>query len=314
MKWLIFAMLTVGLTSCTNDDSPTKPEEKSMVELHDYEYYRNAYFFLDELYRANLPDFRSVVEGTDVNPENYIDPATLEVYVNDFNPNNDAEMLAKEGVARANSNDLSELSGWIERGTWHRLDPDNDYILVSQLGYIRLERPIQDRHALAVIYRTRGGVWFGNRTEEPFELKLLKARDARPEFPTWALEWKNVYRASSSFALGHKFDLNALEVQILKKMPGGEFQSSQEGESYLQVFGLDQHGDNPESPPDRLIDKDYIGLDAFHGHLIFPDQTPFDPQHLAYKSLLQDAVPDIYTSQQQPDLEIVSQYIIRIQY
>ncbi|MBT7912321.1 hypothetical protein HN588_00270, partial [Candidatus Bathyarchaeota archaeon] len=281
------------------------------TQIRDWQYLRNTYFFLDEFYRANLPDYRKVVEGTSVRPEDYIDPATLEVYINDFNTTNDAEDLAKEGIARADWDDLRSESGWFEEGNWHRLDPDEEYTLVRELGYIILDRVVQDNYALAVIYRTQGGTQYGSRAQEPYELKLIKPRDARPDFPTWNLEWKNVYRIGSSYSAGRKFDKNSLDVQILKEIPGRGPQTSQDGRSYLQIFGLDQRGNDPNSPPDRLIDKDYIGLDDIRGHLVLPDQTPFDPQHQEYKEL-KETIPDIYTSQQQRDLNEASQYIIQI--
>ncbi|MBT4498685.1 MAG: hypothetical protein HOC74_13240, partial [Gemmatimonadetes bacterium] len=38
------------------------------TQIRDWQYLRNTYFFLDEFYRANLPDYRKVVEGTSVRP------------------------------------------------------------------------------------------------------------------------------------------------------------------------------------------------------------------------------------------------------
>ena len=281
--------------------------------IRDWQYVRNTYFFLDEFYRANLPDFRKVIEGTRIRREDYVDPSTLNVYINDFNTNNDAETLAQPGVAQADLDDLSEESGWVERGTWHRLDPDDDYTLVSELGYIILDRPIQDRHALAVVYRMLDGRQKGSRAVgDTLRLKLIKARDARPEFPNWNLEWKNVYRIASGFSAGRKFDLNTLDVEIFKEIPGKEPEPSQSGKSYLQIFGLDERGKDPGSPADRLIDVDYFGLDDITGHLIFPDQTPFNPQDPKYSAALQDTIPEIYTSLQQRDLAEASRYIIQV--
>lgn len=282
--------------------------------VRDYEYVRNTYFFLDEFYRANLPDYRTVTQGSQINPQDFVDPATLEVYVNDFNTDNDAEDLAKEGVAWAYPNEpdsMKEASGYVERGTWHRLDPDDDYTLVSELGYVILDRMVQDRHAVAVIYRTLDGDEYGSREEDQMVLKLLKARDARPEFPTWDLGWKNVYSIGSRYSSGKKFDADAVSINILREVPGKEPQTSQEGQAYIQILGLDERGQDSNSPPDRIVDSDYIGLDEWRGHLIFPDQTPFDPQHPRY-SQLTDRVPEIYTSQQQRDLVEASQYLIEV--
>jgi len=283
--------------------------------IRDWQYVRSTYFFLDEVYRDRLMDFRKLDQGVpeDIRnaPDDFVDPSTLEVYVNDFTTNNDAEQLAKEGVAWAAFDQPREESGWVERGSWHRLDPDDDYTLVGELGYLILRRPVQERHALAVIYRTVDGRRFGSKDGNLLQLKLVKARDARPEFPTWNLEWKNVYRIATGFSPGRKFDLNSLDVQILKEIPGQEPEPSQDGVSYLRIFGLDRRGKDPNSPPDRIIDKDYVGLDDIRGHLIFPDQTPFHPRHPDYQAL-QDTIPEIYISQQQRDLVEASRYLIQV--
>ena len=284
------------------------------LSLKDHQYLRRTYFFLDQFYRDNLPDYRSLAQGQQIRNEDVIDANSLQVYINDFNTNNDAELLAKEGVARADFNDLREESGWVERGTWHRLDPDNDYSVVLGAGFIVLNRMVQERHALAVTYRTQDGRQFGDGQSDPLQLKLIKARDARPDFPTWDLEWKNVYRIATSYSPGRKFDPATIEVQVLKEIPGEEPQPSQGGRSYLQILGLDERGQDPGSRPDRLIDKDYIGLDELRGHLIFPARTPFNPTEAEDPGsrLLKDKIPRIYTSQQQRDKDEASRYSIEV--
>ncbi|MFC1526020.1 cell surface protein SprA [Candidatus Latescibacterota bacterium] len=281
--------------------------------VRDYNYLRNTYFFLDPYYRDVLRDFHEVATGA---PEGYqqsqdIDENSLQVFINDFNVNNDAEQLARPGRALA---DLSrpdiDSTGYVETGTWHQLDRDNDYALIPQLGYIILRTAVQERHALAVSYRTRGGQQVGS-VQDSLLLKLIKPRDARPEFPTWNLEWKNVYAIVRGFSRGKMFEEDKIRIEVLKEVPGREPENSQGGTSYLQVMGLDTHGQDPGAPPDRIIDADYIGLDPSRGVLIFPDLTPFDPQHSRYQ-VLKDHVPEIYTSQQKRDLDEASRYTIQV--
>jgi hypothetical protein len=284
------------------------------LRLRDWQYLRNTFFFLDGVYRERLGDYQEVAKAqpSDFNPEDVVDSRSFEVYINDFNTNNDPEQQARPGVAWIDlDGPVREESGYVERGTWERLDPDDDYTLVAELGYLILNRPVQERHALAVAYRTASGQLFGaTATEDSLRLKLVKPRDARPEFPTWDLEWKNVYRIASGFGAGRKFEADKIEVRILKEVPGREPDPSQSGKSYLQVLGVDKHGRDPGTPADRLIDADYVGLDEFRGLLILPDLTPFAPQHSSYKPQLEDPVPEIYTSQQNRDLVEASTYII----
>ena len=306
------------------------------LQLKDYQYIRNTYFFLHEFYRAHLLDFRSLLDGAQFGAENFVDISRLEVYINDFNTRNDAELFAKPGTAWVDPSDsLATIecfdaagnrqrnSGCFEEGTWHRLDPDDDYTVVAEAGYIVLNRPVSDPYAMAVYFKTRAPDFDGilqHETErlktstesDSLHLKLIKARNARPGFPTWNLEWKNVYRIASGYSTGRRFDPKTLQVDIAKEVPGQEDQLSQQGRSYLQLLGLDERGKDPGSAPDRVIDADYIGLDDIRGHLIFPDQRPFDPRSNKYRGLLDEPVPAIYDEQQQRAQIEASRYKILV--
>ena len=306
------------------------------LQLKDYQFIRNTYFFLHEFYRTHLLDFRRLLDGAQFGSENFVDISRLEVYINDFNTRNDAELFAKPGTAWVDPSDsLATIecfdaagnrlrnSGCFEEGTWHRLDPDDDYSVVAEAGYIVLNRPVSAPYAMAVYFKTRAPDFDGALQHETARLKtsaesdslhlrLIKARNARPGFPTWNLEWKNVYRIASGYSTGRRFDPKTLQVDIAKEVPGQEDQLSQKGQSYLQILGLDERGKDPGSAPDRVVDADYIGLDDIRGHLIFPDQRPFDPRSDRYRGLLDEPVPAIYDEQQQRAQIEASRYKILV--
>ena len=306
------------------------------LQLKDHQYIRNTYFFLHEFYRAHLPDFRQLLDGAQFGAENFVDISRLEVYINDFNTRNDAELFAKPGTAWVDPSDsLATIecfdaagnrqrnSGCFEEGTWHRLDPDDDYTVVAEAGYIVLNRAVSSSYAMAVYFKTRAPDFDSDLQHETarlktstesdsLHLKLIKARNARPGFPTWNLEWKNVYRIASGYSTGRRFDPKTLQVDIAKEVPGQEDQLSQQGRSYLQLLGLDERGKDPGSAPDRVIDADYIGLDDIRGHLIFPDQRPFDPRSNKYRGELDEPVPAIYDEQQQRAQIEASRYKILV--
>ena len=282
------------------------------TEIRDYEYVRNQFFYLDRVYKENLPDYAEV-STTGFQPVDPVDERTLQVYVNDYNVNNDAAKLARPGRAQADLDDAGNNStGHQEIGTWHRLDPDDDYILDSALGSITLRTPVQGRHALAVTYRTLSGVEVGSAAADldSLRLQLIKARNARPGFPTWDLEWKNVYRIVRGFARGRQFDRRRIRVEILREVPGREPENTQGGRSFLRLMGLDTHGQDAGTPPDQIIDADYDGLREDLGVLIFPDQRPFDPQVSKYG--LETKVPEIYDTEQNRDHVEASRYIIQV--
>jgi len=308
------------------------------LSIKDYQYQRNTYFFLHEFYRANLPDFRKLNEGAQFGSASFVDVDRLEIYVNDFNTNNDAENYAKAGAAWVDPSDTLgtaeiqcfnaagtriENSGCFETGTWRKLDPDQEYTVVAEAGYVIMERPVSEAHALAVRYRTLDPTFDGpvqretarlttSADSDSLQLKLIKARNARPGFPTWSLEWKNVYRIASGFGAGRKFDPKTLRIDIVKEIPGQENQPSQNGKAYIQLLGLDERGQDPGSPADRVVDADYIGLDDIRGHLIFPDQRPFDARSPTYRGKLQENIPEIYDSQQQRDQIEASRYTLQV--
>ena len=298
--------------------------------VRDHDYIRNTYFFLGMRYRDRLGDFREVASSQPrgLVQADIIDESSLEVYINDFNTNNDAELLAKQGVATVDAQDAQlaaaggapiecfdasgpvDRTGCREEGTWHRLDPDNDYSLVREFGFIILNRSVQDRYALAVKYRTVGGEESGAGGDQ-LQLRLIKARNARPDFPTWDLEWKNVYRIVRGFSRGRQFERDKIRVEILEEVPGREPSPSQGRKSLLQIMGLDTHGQDAGTPPDQLIDADYIGLDESRGVLIFPDLTPFAPRDQRF-SALKNQVPKIYNSHQRRDQEEVSRFLVQV--
>lgn len=306
------------------------------LQLKDYQYIRNTYFFLHEFYRTHLLDFRQLLDGAQFGAENFVDISRLEIYVNDFNTRNDVELFAKPGTAWVDPSDsLATIecfdaagqrlrnSGCFEEGTWHRLDPDDDYAVVAEAGYVIFNRSISDSYALAVHFKTRAPDFDGplqretarlnaSAESDSLHLKLIKARNARPGFPTWNLEWKNVYRIASGYSTGRRFDPKTLQVDIAKEVPGQEDQLSQAGRSYLQILGLDERGKDPGSAPDRVVDADYIGLDDIRGHLIFPDQRPFAPRSSKYRGQLDEPVPAIYDEQQQRTQIEASRYKILV--
>ena len=84
---------------------------------------------------------------------------------------------------------------------------------------------------------------------DSLHLKLIKARNARPGFPTWNLEWKNVYRIASGYSTGRRFDPKTLQVDIAKEVPGQEDQLSQKGRSYLQLLAWTSAAKTPAARP-----------------------------------------------------------------
>lgn len=297
--------------------------EEIAHRIRDYDYEENRYFFLDQVYRGSFPDEPARPDLVDI--------TSVRVFLNDFNDRNDIEQRAGRGVAYAfwtggtapepDAGVDGAQSGGIEEGFFHELDRSE--FLVDARGYLIItNRRVQRSHTLAVAYRTADGRVFGdlNFIQDPsnpdakIRLKLIHARQQRPEFPTWDLAWRNVY-----FLGNRNIDPQGFELEILREVPGQEAVDNQSGTPYLQIFGLDRHtnGASESSPPDNLIDIDggtnLPGLNLLTGHLVFPDLEPFGERGVGAETLADDArVPEIYNTTNNTTRAQKGQYFLRI--
>lgn len=283
--------------------------EESSNRVPDYRYVRNTYFFLDGRYRDQYQNNRDPNQYSIVQYDPADSVVAIEVYVNDGNPNNDAELRARDAWAFAfedpDSLDIlwnrreSLPAGTYERGYFHPLDPE-DYDVFRDLGYMVLRTPLYDTYALAVRFETAAGEQFGddNIGLETMKLKLIKARNPKPSYPTWTYEWKNVYFLGTRGINPEGFDL-----KILKEVPSGQPLETQGGTSYLQIFHLDQHDEAGNPGPDGIVDLEYI--DFGRGELRFPDLEPFK------LPALEEKVPQIYDSNVDKDKQDASTYFIQ---
>ena len=300
--------------------------EEIAHRIRDYDYEENLYFFLDHVYRQSFPD-----EPT--RPD-LVDIGSVRVFLNDFNDRNDIEERAGRGVAFAfwTAGPIPEPdasvngaqsggTGGTEEGFFHELDRSE--FLVDARGYlIMTRRNVPRGHSLAVAYRTADGRVFGdlNFIQNPsnpdakIRLKLIHARQQRPEFPTWDLAWRNVYYLGS-----RDIEPEGFELEVLRDVAGQEAVDNQRGTPYLRIFALDRHtnGSSESSPPDNLIDIDggtnLPGLNLRTGHLIFHDLEPFGERGVGAEALSDDArVPEIYNTTNNTTRAQKGQYFLRI--
>ncbi|MDA0745153.1 MAG: cell surface protein SprA, partial [bacterium] len=292
--------------------------EETAIEVRDYDYLEDQYFFLDKVYRTAFPNQPAGSDLVDVN--------SMRVFINDFNDINDIEQRAGPGAAFAdwntdgtpNTTGSAEVNGGVEEGSFHELDRDE--FLVDARGYLimKLGR-INPGFALAVAYQTSDGRTFGDlnfiqdpASPTPIRLKLIKARQQRPEFPTWDLSWRNVYSLRSRV-----IEPEGFELEIFRDVSGQEPVDNQQGTPYLQVFELDTHtnGSSESSPPDNIIDIDggneLPGLNLALGHLVFPDLEPFGGEGTG-ASGLETRVPEIYSTTNTTTRAEKTKYFMRI--
>ena len=286
--------------------------EESSNDIRDYEYVRNTYFFLDERYKNQYdPDKNPRDPGNIIRYDPADSVVSIEVYVDDGNVNNDVELLARSGWAfyyrmdDYNPDDPeavfdSTTTGRYEQGFFHPMDP-NDYYVNRSLGYIVLNRSLPDNYVLAVRVEIAGAAEpFGDdgKDKDEITLKLIKPRNPKPDYPTWAYEWKNVY-----FLGSRGIDPEGFDLKILREHSGEQLEETQGGISYLKIMGLDQHDDTGNPAPDGIIDLEHVDLGR--GELIFPSLRPFDSE------ALDEPLPQLYDSNDDRTRREASRYLVR---
>lgn len=258
--------------------------------VDDYNYTKNQYFFLDEVYRLSYRYFTE--DGRHVTS---IDPATgdrngikqdrIQVYL--LNPRNKDKYPDKiiSGQATATGvvdpDNFAPEPGFANEGPFVRLEPA-EYYVENELGFIRLNSPLSEDEALAVAYETIDGRIFGDldfvrAANDSTKIRLKLIHDSgqpQPEHKTWNLTWRHVYYMGSS-----DVKEDGLEVQMFNKPASGEPSAvSQSGKNWLTVFGLDTKDENGNPTPDSKFDVDPAIFLAGSGEIHFRDLTPFAPQ------------------------------------
>ena len=297
--------------------------QETSNDLRDYQYIKNTYFFLDDIYRSA---FQAQAQGQQtLNPADLVADESVEVWINDFNSYNDIEKSALPAVAYAflqqqglaDTLNTRNVRGGKEQGQFHKLDRSEFQVYAN--GYIILNQPLSDAWALATAYRTQGGKTYGKVRFVPRDssdtglFKLIKAQNQRPPTtaspnsdPTWRLMWKNVYGLG-----GRSVEKTGFSLRVLRDVPGQEALDNQDGRSYLQILGLDRHGQTSSSPPDNLVDFDETIVDLVRGELIFPYLEPFGAQDVGATGL-KNRVPEIYNEANEVTQRERSQYSIEI--
>ena len=183
-----------------------------------------------------------------------------------------------------------------------KLQP-NEYTLNSQLGFVSLNRRLNDGEVLAVSYEytvvgaSNGKTSFkvgefsndGISSPENLAVKLLRSEilttkrtiaGVEEAFPTWKLMMKNIYALGASPLTPDGF---RFEIQYRDDQTGVSSNTLQNAQSVdistkplLQVFNLDRLDQTQYQTPDGYFDYvDGITINSQKGYVIFPEAEPF---------------------------------------
>jgi len=291
------------------------PDSSKVVErqvLRDYQYQRNTYFFLGDIYRENYRRYTNDLTHFAIPGGFKIDGESVEVYK--AAPGNDTRFPGESIAGWATKTgkfvngkfpkDVKE--GDSEFGHFIRLEK-NEYYVENNLGWIRMNNAVAQHDILAVFYSTQDSTFGGIATQDTILLKLIKSRNAHPRIATANLEWKHVYKLGS-----RNIDPQGFDIKIFFEPPSGLSQETDDsGTKWLQIFGLDRRDRNGAFSPDGVIDLDPKIVDLFNGELHFPDLRPFDPEGYFVGGQL---APNLPSDKREPAIyDTTNQVVIRAQ-
>jgi len=272
---------------------------------------------------ASVEDYRSIVAFADIaepDQSNYVEtsgsitptnPPTANGKLLPTNEGNTLEVALNNNAIRdvATVDNYLKTTYNMEQGTDYSLLQNarklksNEYKLHPQLGFISLNRRLNDGEVLAVAYEytvvgasngktsMKVGEFSNDGIQAPQNLavKLLRSEILTTKrtiggnveaFPTWNLMMKNVY-ALGAFPLTQEGFL--FEVQYRDDntgIPSNTLQNAQTANisqtPLLQVLGIDKLDQTQYALPDGYFDYvEGITVDSQKGYVIFPETEPF---------------------------------------
>ena len=273
---------------------------------------------------ASVEDFRSIVALADIaepNSENFVSldglviPALTAPTVNGVAlPSNESNNISG-ALSGPQIRDIATVDNYLS-GTYgmsqgsdysllqnaRKLQP-NEYTLNSQLGFVSLNRRLNDGEVLAVSFEytvvgaSNGKTSFkvgefsndGISSPENLAVKLLRSEilttkrtiaGVEEAFPTWKLMMKNIYALGASPLTPDGF---RFEIQYRDDQTGVSSNTLQNAQSVdistkplLQVFNLDRLDQTQYQTPDGFFDYvEGITINSQKGYVIFPEAEPF---------------------------------------
>ena len=290
------ALSQLGPVNITSIASIEKTEKESQqykgsselrtIELKDFNYKKNLYFFVHEWFRngtseviesnnfqLNIPSFYPLIDG--LHSIGNVSIKNFELYKIDSSNNPQAD----PGIAYINPSEKDQFSDESKQGNFLKLNRGTDYTINEDLGFIRMKKTLQSEIIAAhfdIIDRTTGtlvtrvGQSLGPN-QDSLELIMIKSQSPHPNHPAWDLMFKNVYSLNTT-----NIDATSLEVQIVDNFSTPKSDRLSSGETFLNLFGLDELNQNGEKSQDEIIDYNNPNIvNIQSGEILLPSLLPF---------------------------------------
>lgn len=284
---------------------------------------------------ASTEDFRSIVAFSDIGEtnnvnstyKNLVDDNGTVVNTNPISINTNGQVLnlpynksnniytdnILDGIRDVSTVDNTLSSNFqMEQGTDYSLLENarklnaSEFTLNSQLGYISLNRRLNDGEVLAVAYEYTVAGTVNGSSEKSFKVgefsndgiqapqnlavKLLRSEilttkradgnGGEESFPTWRLMMKNVYALGAypltqdgfRFEIQYRDDATGISSNVLQNAQTANIANT----PLIQVLKLDQLDQSQFRTADGFFDYvEGITVNSQNGYIIFPDPEPF---------------------------------------
>ena len=270
-------------------------DEAEGFRLQDYEFIKNKYFFINEMYRNGIQNGQTEYKGQQktisrippfypLNDEgqhligNYV-IRDFELYRMDNSP----DPNTNPGTAFVHIDNPSDDDR--ENVNFKRLENGQDYSLSNDLGFIRLKNASADEllacHyfivevdpgnrnvALDTVLAVGHGISGGDST---LALQMIKPENLTPNHDLWDLMFKNVYSLRTQ-----NINIEGFNIIIWNIMMSPDKESDPNGVAYITQFGLDLVDETNTKNSDNIIDMHNPNIVSLaNGELFFPMFHPF---------------------------------------
>ena len=207
-----------------------------------------------------------------------------------------SSMQSTAALRRIESVDGALEDSWgLEKGidyetlTSARRLSENEFVVHTSLGYIRLLRRLQNDEILAVSYeytyngeRYKVGELSEDYQSSPQQatifLKLLRPSRVQTEIPSWDLMMKNIYSIGAGSITQQGFSMQIRYRDDAKGLENPNLQegANVQGRPLVELLGLDRLNPNNDAPKDGNFDYlENITTHSTQGLIVFPVLEPF---------------------------------------
>ncbi len=270
-------------------------DEAESIRLQDYDYLKNKYFFINEMYR----------NGVENEPTEYNGESKIITRIPPFYPLSDIgqhyienyailnfELYRKDdlrdpntitGTAFVDINNPSDDDR--ENVNFKRLENGQDYSLSNDLGFIRMKSSSStdllachyfivevDRKDRSIVLDTVLAVGHGvSESDSILALQIIKPENLTPGHDLWDLMFKNVYSLRAQ-----NINEEGFEIKIWNTTMSPDKESDANGIAYITQFGLDIVDETNALNSDNIIDVNNPNIVSLsNGELFFPIFHPF---------------------------------------